>query len=288
MNVIIIGKGFLLTAIYNLVLAQKGTVNAIFSDDPTAQKKYGTLTSVFSEKEICNPQHPIHQSDKTSWLISAESTMLIPENILALYHERAINFHPGLLPEYAGLYTYQWAIINQEAYTGVSLHFMEAGLDTGDIIAQQRFEISEKDTGLSVYKNCVSTASKLFAPLIEAIANNEEIPRTKQDLSKRHLYKKSDILRLNIDWQQPAAYNINLIRAANFEPFVPPSIIPTHDGWHVLRAQLLDLLPDSIRKAQEKTWRKHHYIQRAGDGRDVLLTRMRDLESNAIKIAEGV
>ena len=61
-----------------------------------------------------------------------------------------INFHDGPLPRYAGLHVTSWALLNQEREHGVSWHVMEVGVDTGDVLAESRFQLSDDDTAFTV------------------------------------------------------------------------------------------------------------------------------------------
>ena len=58
---------------------------------------------------------------------------------------RLYNIHFSLLPKYKGMYTSTHPILNDEKYAGVTLHFIDAGIDTGDIIDQEQFEIGNSD-----------------------------------------------------------------------------------------------------------------------------------------------
>src|SRR5262249_17546419 len=84
------------------------------------------------------------------WLINVNATFIIPSDVLRLFEGRNLNFHPGLLPEYAGLHTHQWAIRNGEREFGVTVHRMEQRIDAGAIVGQLRFPIGPDDTGLSL------------------------------------------------------------------------------------------------------------------------------------------
>ena len=79
---------------------------------------------------------------RQAWLINVNSTMIIPAEVLALFEGRSLNFHPGLLPEYAGLHTHQWAIRNGEREFGVTVHRMEQKIDAGAIVGKLRFPIT--------------------------------------------------------------------------------------------------------------------------------------------------
>src|SRR5439155_9931615 len=72
-------------------------------------------------------------------------SLLLPGDVLAVPRRGAVNVHTGLLPEYRGGHVLQWALLNGEHETGVTLHYMDEGLDTGPIVAQTRFPIADED-----------------------------------------------------------------------------------------------------------------------------------------------
>ena len=178
------------------------------------------------------------------WLLCANTTCIVPREVLAWFPERALNFHPGLLPAYAGLHSHQWAIRNGETEFGVTIHMIEPGLDTGDVIAVRRFAIRPEDTGLSLYRIGMKTGSRLFTEVLRAILAGDPLPRQRQDLSKRRLYRHADATDGRIDWTLPAHRVVDFIRAGNYYPFSSPSYTPRIDDFgapsvRVLRAAVV-------------------------------------------------
>jgi len=170
---------------------------------------------------------------KIDWLLSANSTVVVPAPILALFERGGLNLHPGLLPEYAGLHTHQWAIRNGEKEFGATIHLMKPGIDTGDIILEARFALRAEDTGLSVFRRCMRAGSELFSEVIDQIASNVPLSAIPQDLTRRRVYRHRDTLDGRIDWNWPARAIIDFIRASNYEPFRSPTYVamldPTSD-----------------------------------------------------------
>jgi UDP-4-amino-4-deoxy-L-arabinose formyltransferase/UDP-glucuronic acid dehydrogenase (UDP-4-keto-hexauronic acid decarboxylating) len=163
------------------------------------------------------------------WLINVNSTFIIPVGVLAMFEGRCLNFHPGLLPEYAGLHTHQWAIRNGEREFGVTVHRMEQRIDTGAIVGQVRFPIKPDDTGLSLFSRCLSAGAELFARIIAQITRGEALTDIPQDLTRRRLYRHRDALDGRIDWSDGAIRIANFIRAGNYEPFTSPTYVARLD-----------------------------------------------------------
>jgi hypothetical protein len=113
-NIVIIGRGFFLDTVFRTTVQCDGTVLAVFSDDENAKKNYVEIGPFFPAFATGESIHEGHRHAEDAWLVNAESTV----RVLSRYRDRAINFHPGLLPRYAGLFTYQSAIINGEEEPG--------------------------------------------------------------------------------------------------------------------------------------------------------------------------
>ena len=164
------------------------------------------------------------------WLINVNSTAIIPSNVLKLFDGRSLNFHPGLLPDYAGLHTHQWAIRNGEREFGVTVHRMEQRIDAGAIVGQQRFPIQPDDTGLSLFSRCLSAGVDLFPRIIAQIVRGEALSDVPQDLTRRRLYRHRDALDGRIDWNDRADRIVDFIRAGNYEPFTSPTYVALLDA----------------------------------------------------------
>lgn len=192
--------------------------------------------------------------DDIDWLIVANSTTIIPARVLDLFQNRALNFHPGKLPEYAGLHTHQWAIRNGESSFAVTIHRLEATVDSGEIVAQSHFHIDPNDTGLSLFQKCMREGSKLLSEVSSQIATGKPVMGQPQDRSKRVLYKHADALGDEIDWTMAAESVRNFVRAGNYSPLVSPTYTAAfslNDGTRltVLNSEVgdpTDLLPGTL------------------------------------------
>jgi len=96
---------------------------------------------------------------------------ILPEEILTLPKYGCINVHASLLPKYRGAAPIQWAIINGESKTGVTTMYMDAGLDTGDMILKAQMNIDENETGGSLHDKLSILGADL---LIETLKKLED------------------------------------------------------------------------------------------------------------------
>ena len=113
------------------------------------------------------------------FIFSHSYSMFIPGEILSIPKNGAINVHFSYLPKYRGANPIQWAIINGETKTGVTLHYMTEEIDAGDIIARCEVPILITDTWVDVTQKCKDAADKLLKINIPKILNgtNKKIPQ---------------------------------------------------------------------------------------------------------------
>ncbi len=87
------------------------------------------------------------------------------------WNEKILNIHPSLLPKYKGLNTHQRVLNNKEKYSGCTVHFVNARLDSGKIILQKKVKISKKDTESSLAKKILVQEHKLYPKAILKVFN---------------------------------------------------------------------------------------------------------------------
>src|SRR5262249_43176407 len=112
-------------------------------------------------------------------LVWSHSMLLSPE-VLQVPRLGSVNVHGGLLPEYRGGHVMQWAMINGQQETGVTLHHIDEHLDTGPIIAQRRFPIAPDDDARSLRQKLRQTGASLLSEWLPAILAGNA-PRIAQD-----------------------------------------------------------------------------------------------------------
>lgn len=96
---------------------------------------------------------------------------ILPQALLDIPRLGPYNVHASLLPKYRGAAPIQWAVINDEPETGISIMRMEAGLDTGPVLAQARLPISETDTAGSLFAALATLGGELLVRTLPGIAD---------------------------------------------------------------------------------------------------------------------
>jgi methionyl-tRNA formyltransferase len=150
--------------------------------------------------------------------VMAYVTDILPETILNYPVLGTIQYHPSLLPRHRGGSAINWAVINGETKTGVTIFWPDEGIDTGPILFQKEVGIAPDDTVGSLYFD------KLFTLGVEALVESIELvkrgmaPRIPQDETQatyEGLCSEKDAV---ISWLQPATKVYNLIRGTNPQP----------------------------------------------------------------------
>jgi methionyl-tRNA formyltransferase len=137
---------------------------------------------------------------------------ILPTTILDLPRLGCLNVHTSLLPKYRGAAPIQWAILNGDAETGVTIMKMNAGMDTGDILSQETIPIAATDNSQTLYERLARSGAELLVKTIPDYAAGKIQPRPQPGTGVSHAPKiKKEDGRL--DWTQPARSLWNRIRA---------------------------------------------------------------------------
>lgn len=137
---------------------------------------------------------------------------ILPQSILDLPRFGCVNVHASLLPKYRGAAPIQWAILNDDAETGVTIMKMSAGLDTGDILTQKATPIGPDETTAELHDRLALLGARLLISTLPAYAVGTIPPRPQDNAAATHARKisKEDG---RIDWTMPASALRNRIRA---------------------------------------------------------------------------
>ncbi len=142
---------------------------------------------------------------------------LIPRSIFDLPNFGTINLHPSLLPKYRGAAPVEWALINGEHVTGVTVQMINEKLDAGDIVLQEKIELSETITSGELYELVMPIGEELVLKSMELLAKGRDmlIP---QDHSKATHCAKIDRDTARILWSKSSPEIHNLVRGLNPKP----------------------------------------------------------------------
>lgn len=170
---------------------------------------------------------------------------IIPSSLIHVPKKGVMNFHPGYLPYTAGKHTNFWSIVNDQQF-GVTIHFVDEGIDSGDIAFQKKIEKTWEDTGETLYRKEKKAMIELFK---ESYPKLEEgnYTRTKQDTEKRIFHYAKDMfdkVKLNLDDEYTVKDLLNLLRAKTFQP---------HEGCTFIWGGISYEVKVSIRQVEKDT-----------------------------------
>lgn len=162
---------------------------------------------------------------------------ILPEYVLNFPKYGCINVHGSLLPAYRGAAPMQWAIINGETKTGITIMYMEKGLDTGDMIIKEEVEITDKDTYETLHDKMAIVSKPTLIKALKLIGEGK-ITREKQDDALSSYSPMIDKKTALIDWSKKATDISNLIRGLN--PFPKAFTIFEGKGLKILEGYAVD------------------------------------------------
>ncbi|OKZ86911.1 MAG: methionyl-tRNA formyltransferase [Clostridium sp. CAG:245_30_32] len=139
---------------------------------------------------------------------------ILPQELLDIPKYGCVNVHGSLLPEYRGAAPIQWAVLNGDKKTGVTTMFMNAGMDTGDMILKEEVEIGDDETTGELWDRLKMIGANLLIKTVKEIENGTAT-RTKQPEEGTMAPMLSKEMA-KIDWKNKTANDIkNLVRGLN-------------------------------------------------------------------------
>ena len=151
---------------------------------------------------------------------------ILPRSVLEIPRVACLNLHASLLPQYRGAAPIQAALAAGDTETGITVIYMDEGLDTGDILLQTRLPISPHETGGSLHDRLAQLAPETLLNALAQLAAGAA-PRQPQDAACATHAPKLHRAHGKIDWSEPAAVIERKIRA--FNPW-PGAFTPLADA----------------------------------------------------------
>lgn len=168
------------------------------------------------------------ENNKAKILLSVSWKYLISDKVLQSFNYRAINFHPGLLPEYKGCFSSSWSLINNEKYVGFTYHFMNKDFDSGNIILKSSIKIEDDDDAFSLNYKIFQQGIPKLGNVLKQIESKGKKQKNK---GKYYPNKLPHGGQLQIDWDKDFAERF--IRAINFPPHPPAYVCVDGDNVNV-------------------------------------------------------
>lgn len=203
---------------------------------------------------------------KADLMVSMSFNQILKEPILKLSPLGFINCHAGQLPFYRGRNILNWALINGADSFGVTVHYVDTGIDTGDIIAQSILPIRDEDNYPSLLEQAVELCAKLLYESLCKIENDNVIRINQSTIHPVGFYcgRRRDGDEW-IDWSWPSRRIFNFIRAITY-PAPCAQTILNNKIVNIEHASMIKEAPNYIGVPGEVVGKeKHALIVKTGD-----------------------
>lgn len=232
-----------------------------------------TLAQPTTLKDAAIVQHL--QSTGADAMIVAAYGLILPAAVLQIPPRGCLNIHASLLPRWRGAAPIQRAILAGDAETGITIMQMDEGLDTGDILLQERVAIADDDTTQSLHDKLAVTGA---GAIIKALRTSTQ--RSRQDNASATYAAKISKDEARIDWQLDARAICRQIRAYNPAPGASNQVNGTmHKIWSA-RPTVEQAAAGTVIRADE-----HGILVGAGSG-SVLITELQRAGGKRLKARE--
>ena len=239
-KIVFFGSGWYTIPVMEKLLPHGLDLVVTTEKDPTSpflkycSEKNINTHSVSRASEIINHQSLIINH---SIAVLASFGALIPSSIIDHLPSGIINIHPSLLPKYKGPSPIQYALLNGDEVTGVTLIKLDDQIDHGPILSQRLYSLKGNETSVDLLSILFEIGAEMVEEIIIKIENNEAVTETPQDHSKESWSKKIEKKDGFIDVSNLSAISYKLSAMINaFFPwpgvwfrYSPSSVIPGSD-----------------------------------------------------------
>ena len=189
--ILISGRGSNMQAILNSIKKQSIPINPVIviSNKPTARglriaKRYGVKTEIVESKGFQGSRWEYDQkiidvlsgykiTPKNSLICLAGFMRILSPEFIKKYKNRILNIHPAILPAFPGLDAQKRAVESGVKYSGCTIHFVDEGVDTGQIIVQEVVKVRSDDTEETLAKRILAKEHKAYPKAIRLVAEKK-------------------------------------------------------------------------------------------------------------------
>jgi methionyl-tRNA formyltransferase len=258
MRIVFIGTGAIGMPVVKMLREKHHLVGVVTQPDKPAGRTQ-RLTPPPIKQALAETAIPILQPprvrDETAIISIRELTpdvivamaygQILPKSVLEIPRLGCLNLHASLLPRWRGATPIQAAIAAGDARTGITVMYMDEGLDTGDILLKTEIDIAPDETGGSLGHRLARTAPDVLCDALELLGKGNP-PRIKQDNALATYTRKLERADGKIDWHESAVVIERKIRAFNPWPGTFTTVRDAH-GERVLKIFRAAVVPEDQR-----------------------------------------
>jgi methionyl-tRNA formyltransferase len=204
----------------------------LFADDPIIQIQFVVVRNDHPDPVLINLAEKKHIPWVTNeninsdvfldWMSVQQSDLFVSMSFNQIFKKRTfdmppygtVNCHAGMLPFYRGRNILNWALINDEKEFGITVHFVDEGVDTGDIIDQKKFPITDFDNYATLLDKAIKECPQILYGAVKKIISDNAERISQKDIHPVGMYcSQRKVGDENIDWNQNAREIFNFIRA---------------------------------------------------------------------------
>ena len=170
---------------------------------------------VFQPEKLRNPEAVAEiEKAKPDMIVVAAFGQILPKSVLSLPKYGCINVHASLLPAYRGAAPIQWAILDGQKETGVTIMYMNEGLDTGDILLQKAIPIADDETGGSLHDRLAELGAEALTEALPKILDGSLEPVPQGEMTTPYAKQLTKEIG-KLDFTQPAELLERYVRGLN-------------------------------------------------------------------------
>ena len=183
------------------------------------------------------------KSLKPDCIVVAAFGQILPKEVLEIPKLGAVNIHASLLPKYRGASPIQEAVLSGDKESGITTMFMAEGLDTGDILLQDKVALDPEETAESLFQKLAKLSGRTIVKTLESLQKGElmGIPQKEEEASHTGIIKKKDGF---INWNRGAAEIERMVRG-----YIPwpnaVSLLPSGKSFKIWKAAVFSQKTDS-------------------------------------------
>ena len=240
---------------------------------PTPVKEYAVTCGIpVCQPESCRDEAVLEELRvlEPDVIVVAAYGKLLPQALLDIPKLAIINVHSSLLPQYRGAAPINWAVLNGDDETGVTIQYMAAELDAGDILLSRKTAIDPQEDASQLYARLSELGGEAASEAL-ALLERGEAPRIPQVYGPQYQYASMLSREMSpLDWTKPAQVLVNQVRGLIPWPCASTDVAGVR--WKVFRAHVGDAAgkaPGTILTAD-----KDGVAVACGDGRALVITEL--------------